>query len=133
MGTIAVGIHVGGCTTLKPVDGRVGEFEDDYGITYRITPTEWVQNPGTKYHIVAWNRDARFLVARNDTGNPEDGGLWTRIDWMEFEDMKPWQWGFCLTEYRAASADDAARAAAADRDNPRTGCRGFPFSRMKRR
>src|SRR5690606_28371723 len=61
-----------------------------------------------------------------------DGGLWTRIDWVELSDMDPWQWGFCIAAWDAPTADSAAAVAVARRDTPRTGCNGRPFTRMRR-
>ncbi len=109
----------------------LGDFTDDYGIEYSISSTTWVQHPATRYQVYQWHPESRFLLARNDNGNPSDGGKWTRIDWLEFEDMDPFGWGYCLTVYQAETREAALAAPSADRAVPRTGCRGFPFSRMK--
>jgi hypothetical protein len=109
-----------------------GEFKDDYGIRYTINDTLWVQHPNIKYHIISWNNEGQYLLAINDKNNPSDKELYTRIDYMRFDNMKPFQWGFCLTVYDAKTIEDAKYKAAADRGNPRKGCGGFPFSRMKR-
>jgi hypothetical protein len=111
----------------------VGEFEDDYGNAFRISDTLFFQLPRARYQVVEWNSAEQYLVARNGEGNPSDGGLWTRIDWMPFSGMEPFTWGFCLTAYRAVSAGAARATPAAVRATPRTGCNGFPFSRMRRR
>lgn len=78
-----------------------------------------------------YNKQGNYLIAKNDAANPSDGNLFTRIDIMYFENMQPWQWGYCLTAYKAASIQDAINTAAADRANPMKGCNGYPFSRMK--
>lgn len=110
----------------------LGNFRDDYGIRYTITNTLWFQHPNTRYHIIRWNSKERFIIAKNDAGNSSDASLYTRIDYTIFTQLKPYEWGFCLSVYNAKS-DSAARAGyAADKQNPRTGCNGFPFSRMKR-
>lgn len=109
----------------------LGTFRDDYGNAFRITDTLFEHLPRTKYHIVEWHVAERFLIARNDAGNVQDGLLWTRIDWMPFDGMAPYTWGFCLTAYTAASADAARATPAAKREAPRTGCGGYPFSRMR--
>ena len=57
-------------------------------------------------------------------------GLFTRIDWVRL-DMAPFTWAFCMTAYKATPADSAEATQPAKRDVPRTGCNGFPFSRMK--
>ncbi|HTE28329.1 hypothetical protein [Flavitalea sp.] len=110
-----------------------GNFTDDYKIRYSISDSLWMQLPGTKFHIIKWNLDEQYLVAKNDMENPGDGGLYTRIDFMQFKDMAPFEWGFCLTAYKAKDSDTAEKTAAADRSNPKKGCGGFPFSRMKRK
>lgn len=108
-----------------------GSFTDDYGIRYSISDTLWLQQPRTRFHIIRWNLAQQYLVARNDTGNPGEGGLYTRIDFMQFTGMDPWNWGYCLTAYNAKTDAEAEATAAADREHPKKGCNGFPFSRMK--
>lgn len=125
-----------GCGSLLvtngPPDKITGTFEDDYGIAYSIMPDRWVQHPNATYVITRWNVEEQYLIAQNGPGNPSDAGLWTRIDWSELEDMEPYEWAFCLSAYDAPSADAAEQTGLADREHPRTGCNGFPFSRMKR-
>ena len=109
-----------------------GSFMDDYKIRYIITDTLFTQLPSSKYHILEHNSKEQYLITRNGSGNKTDAGLYTRIDYMQFSGMEPFHWGFCLTVYKAASAEEAMKATPADRQNPRKGCNGFPFSRMKR-
>ena len=73
----------------------------------------------------------RYFVAQNDAANPSDGGLWTRIDWMPLTNMAPYSWGFCMTAYRAATRELARATPPPNPATPRTGCNGFPFSRMR--
>jgi hypothetical protein len=108
-----------------------GNFSDDYGIRYQVNDTLWVQLPDVKYHIIRWNTAEQYIIARNDDTNPSEKGLYTRIDYMPFSNMEPYRWGFCLTVYDAPDEMTAERKAKADRQNPRRGCNGFPFSRMK--
>lgn len=108
-----------------------GGFIDDYGIEYSINDTLWVQHPDIKYHIVKWNIKEQYLIAKNGSGHRADENKYTRIDFMTFDEMAPWQWGFCLTVYKAKSDKEAEEVAAADRKNPRKGCNSYPFSRMK--
>ncbi len=110
----------------------LGSFMDDYGIRYMVTDSLWIQQPNIKYHILKWNTQEQYLIAKNDTANKSDKGLYTRIDYMYFKNMEPYQWGFCLTVYDAANDSIAAFTAKADRANPKKGCNGYPFSRMKR-
>jgi hypothetical protein len=111
----------------------VGDFEDDYGNSFNISDTMFFQLPRARYHVVEWNSAEQYLIARNGEGNASDAGLWTRIDWMPFSGMAPFTWGFCLTAYRAPSAAAARATPPAIRATPRTGCNGFPYSRMRRR
>jgi hypothetical protein len=108
-----------------------GDFKDDYDIRYTISDSLWFQHPAAKYHILKWNNKEQYIIARNDTGNPSEKGLYTRIDYMRFNNMGKWSWGFCLTVYNAISDTAAESSIPADRQNPKKGCNGFPFSRMK--
>jgi hypothetical protein len=110
-----------------------GNFVDDYGIRYSINDTLFMQLPRTRYHIIKWNVKDQYIVARNDKQNPGEGGLYTRIDYMQFSNMKPWKWGFCLSVYDAKTDMIAEQTSIADRKNPMKGCNGFPFSRMKKK
>lgn len=109
-----------------------GNFTDDYGIAYSLNDSLFTQHPGIKYHIVQWNVKDQYFIAKNDAGNPSEPGLYSRIDYMYFQHMEPYQWGFCLTVYDAASDSIAINSKPADRAHPMKGCGGFPFSRMKK-
>jgi hypothetical protein len=108
-----------------------GAFKDDYDIRYTISDSLWFQHPAAKYHILKWNTKEQYIIARNDTRNPSEKGLYTRIDYLLLSDMGKWTWGFCLTVYDAPSDIVAEKSLPADRQNPKKGCNGFPFSRMK--
>lgn len=126
---------VGDRTTLPPPDMVVGAFQDDYGIRYQIGRDEWLQLPRGRYRVVAWFPAEQYLIARNDSTNREDGGRYTRIDWMSLAaipGMAPYEWAFCLTAWKEPTAAAAGAVTTARRDAPKTGCGGFPFSRMKR-
>lgn len=110
----------------------IGNFMDDYGIRYSISDTLWVQHPNVKYHIIQWNKREQYLIAMNDKNNPSEAGLYIRIDYMVFQNMEPFMWGFCLTVYNATTEKEAMMKSQADRQNPKKGCGGFPFSRMKK-
>ena len=109
-----------------------GTFGDDYGITYTINDTLWIQHPGAKYHIIDFDTTEQYLLVQNDKANKTDAGLFTRIDYMNFTGMEPFRWGFCLTIYNANTLEKAKATIIADRKNPKIGCSGFPFSRMKK-
>ena len=110
----------------------LGNFMDDYGIRYNITDSLWTQKPDIKYHIIKWNIKEKYFIARNDDKNPSEQGLYSRIDYMPFSNMQPFTWGFCLTVYNAKTDSIAEFSTKTDRENPKKGCGGFPFSRMKR-
>lgn len=116
----------------KAAEMLKGNFIDDYKIAYTINDTLWMQKPNATYHIIKWNEKEQYFIARNYKNNPADGELYTRIDYMTFENMQPFLWGFCLSAYNAKTEDEAEAVKIADRANPRKGCNGFPFSRMKR-
>jgi hypothetical protein len=109
----------------------LGKFTDDYGITYNITNSVWEQQPGGRYTILKYDSAGRYFIAKNASTNSSDAGLYSRIDIMKFDNMEPYTWGFCYTVYQLKTFAEAEKAAAADRQNPRKGCGGFPFSRMK--
>lgn len=114
-----------------PPTDIVGEFVDDYGIEYDITASLWIQGMSTRYHIVEWNVEAQYALARNDAENSSESDLWTRIDWVFLEDSD-FEWAFCYAVYDADSLDEARTSSPSNRNAPRTGCNGFPFSRMRR-
>jgi hypothetical protein len=109
-----------------------GQFTDDYKINYTINDTLFTMDGAANYHILQWNKKEQYLLTKNDSTNKTDKGLYTRIDYMSFTDMEPYTWGFCLSIYNAKDMNTLLEAKAADRSNPRKGCNGFPFSRMKR-
>jgi hypothetical protein len=123
----------------KPVSGTaaapallLGTFRDDYGGRYTITRDRLMHGERSVYAIVEWHVAERFLIAQNATSNPAQGGLWTRIDWLPFTDQGSFTWGYCFTVFDAPTREAARSAPAADRRSPRSGCNGFPFSRMQR-
>lgn len=119
-------------TVTDTIPDIIGKFTDDYGVVYTISDSLWTQQPGIKYHILKWNKHEQYIIARNDHKNPSEPGLYTRIDYMKLENMLPWTWGFCYTAYAAKTDSIAEHAEPADRDNPKKGCGGYPFSRMKK-
>lgn len=120
--------------TVKPKapEFALGNFTDDYGISYSISDSLWIQKPNMKFHILKWNSEKQYVVAKNDAANKEDANKYTRIDYMTFSGMEPYKWGFCLTVYNAESDEIAEKTAYVDRLNPKKGCNGYPFSRMKK-
>ena len=82
--------------------------------------------------MVRWDAAGQYLIARNDSTNSHAPGKWTRIDWVELPGMAPYTWAFCLTAYDAPTQAAAEATPPAVRETPRTGCGGYPFSRMRR-
>ncbi len=126
-------LTLAGCApraTLSPAPDLLGAFVDDYDNAFTITPETWTQDPHGRFHIVRW--DGQTLIAQNDTANTHAPGLWTRIDWVRLDGMAPYTWAFCLTAYEAPTRAAAEATPPADRATPRTGCNGYPFSRMRR-
>ncbi|MEJ7625851.1 MAG: hypothetical protein WKF35_03225 [Ferruginibacter sp.] len=109
-----------------------GKFTDDYSIRYTINDTLFLQEPGVRYRILLWNTTKQYIIAKNGAHNPTEKNLYTRIDYMKFTGMEPYHWGFCYTSYKAASKKEALLTIPADRLQPKKGCNGFPYSRMKR-
>ena len=110
----------------------VGQFVDDYDTPHLIDDTLWRHGAANRYRIREWHADAEYLLAVNDSTNPHDGGLWTRIDWTRLADSAGWSWGFCIAAWDAPTRAAAESASVSDRATPRTGCNGYPFTRMRR-
>jgi hypothetical protein len=119
----------------SPPAFMLGTFRDDYGGTHVVSADWWQQggyrDSADRYRIVKWSAAGRYLIAQNAATNASASDKWTRIDWVPLDGMAPWTWAFCFTAYDAPTRD-AAEAATADQANPRTGCNGYPFSRMAR-
>ena len=109
-----------------------GEFRDDYRGRFTISDSVWFQQPRNRFRIVEWHVAEQYLIAQNAPDDPTAPGRWTRIDWVELDGMPPFRWGFCLTEYQAPSRDAARATPPASRSTPKTGCNGYPFTRMRR-
>jgi hypothetical protein len=109
-----------------------GRFTDDYGSRYTINDSLFIMDSSIRYHVLEWNEQGQYILAQNDLSNKTDKGLFTRIDYMRFNGMEPFTWGYCFTIFNAPDRQAALQKAAADRANPRKGCNGYPFSRMKR-
>ena len=118
-------------TGTPPVE-LLGAFRDDYGSSYRISVDTWTQLPRMTFHVVEWHMREQYLLAWNDSSNTGAPGKWTRIDWVLLPGMTPYEWGFCLSAYEAPTRAAADSSHAANRSAPKTGCNGFPFTRMRR-
>ncbi len=118
-------------TKNEPPTYMIGSFQDDYNIVFDLSPELFFQKPSSRYHIVKWNVDEQYFIAQNDTSNAYDFNLFTRVDWMQFEEMEPFTWGFCISAYKEPTLESAEAVKVVNRATPKTGCNGYPFSRMK--
>jgi hypothetical protein len=109
-----------------------GTFTDDYGSRHVVSDTLWQHGTRNRYRIVRWNVAEQYLIAQNDSSNSAEKGRWSRIDWMPLTGMPPYTWGFCLTAWDAPTRATAEATPAPNRAAPKTGCGGYPFSRMTR-
>lgn len=113
----------------------VGTFKDDYNTSHTITAARWMHGSAATYDIVEWHPEQKFFIARNGPANPTDPGKWSRVDWVEIPasaGQVNYEWAYCMSAYDSPTIDAARAAAIAKRDTPRTGCNGFPFTRMAR-
>ena len=110
----------------------VGSFDDDYGSRHVVTREVWMHGKSARYEIVRWNAKEQYLIAQNNFSNPSDGLLWSRIDWMPLDNMAPFTWAFCMSAYKAKTLKEAEETTIANREMPKTGSGGFPFTRMKK-
>ncbi|NNF34237.1 MAG: hypothetical protein HKN68_09015 [Saprospiraceae bacterium] len=110
----------------------IGTWADDYEINYKIDDHLWKMGSEITFHVIEWNRNKNFIIVENDSNNAYNAGQYSRIDYIILDNMKPYEWAFCLTAYDKDTAIDARNTPAADGENPKSGCNGFPFSRMKR-
>jgi len=122
-----------GCTSQKKEnpDLLIGDFQDDYNIEYHLSRESFTLKPESHFKILEWNIDKQHFIAQNDSSNNFDPNLFSRIDWVVLDDMNPYEWAFCLSAYNAPSVDSAKNVKVADRSMLKTGCNGYPFSRMK--
>lgn len=118
----------------RPPSFMIGRFVDDYGINYSISENEWLMEPDQRFRILEWNVVEQYALAKNHSDNVSDANCYSRIDFILLDDdSDPYSWGFCFSTFNAESLSKARATVIADRKNPKTGCNGYPFSRMKER
>ena len=113
----------------------IGTFHDDYGTAHTISADVWRHGKAARYDIAEWHADEQFFIAHNAADNPSDPGKWSRVDWVMLPDATgtpAYEWAYCMSAYDAPSAEAARAVTVAKRENPKTGCNGFPFTRMAR-
>jgi len=116
----------------SPPAELLGTFLDDYGSTHDVSASAWRHGTHSTYEVLSWHIDSQYFIARNASTNRSGGGRYTRIDWMRLVDMSPYTFAFCLSAYEASSAAAAESTHVANRLTPKSGCNGYPFSRLKR-
>lgn len=127
---LLAGCHTANTRQSPVPSALLGAFTDDYGTSYRISPTEFAEGR-SRYRVVEWNTAGQFLLAQNADSNRTDGGRWSRFDWLLFTDQGAYRWGYCHSAWRAPSLDSARSTAVVQRAEPRRGCNGHPFTRMR--
>ena len=132
LATVVLGCDRRNVSTRIAPSNMIGKFVDDYGIDYDISESTWTMGAEFKLEIIEWNLGEQFLLGQNHADNKHHAGRFTRIDFMPLEqDMRPYEWGFCISAFDAESQSDARNVMIANRDSPKDGCNGHPFSRMK--
>ncbi|MBU2513742.1 hypothetical protein KJ966_20570 [bacterium] len=116
-----------GSNTSSKTSEIFGNFTDNYSGTHTITAATWV-NGISSYLISKINKTDRYLIAKNDAGNPFNGGLYSRFDWTVDSNGNRY---YCQIAYNATSAADAEAVNTADKTSPSTGgCGGFAWSKL---
>lgn len=123
-----------GCASVRPAPLApavlLGDFVDDYDTRYRLTADRFREGR-TTYRIVEWQPAAEYLLAQQTDSTGADLARWSRFDWVMLPDQGVYRWGYCHSAWRAPSLDSARRTLVVDRTNPRRGCNGHPFTRMR--
>ncbi len=107
-----------------------GEFTDDYGSRHVIGPGEWRQDAYTRTQIVRWNAASRYLIGRSIPEDSTQTAGWVRIDWIPL-DSPPYTWAYCIIAYDKPDAASAEAVTTAKPETPRTGCNGYPYTRLR--
>ncbi|MFN0099009.1 MAG: hypothetical protein ACKVS7_10075 [Gemmatimonadaceae bacterium] len=107
-----------------------GSFVDDYGSRHEISAVEWRQDAYTRTRIVRSHPTARYILGRSIPRDSTALGGWVRIDWIPL-DSPPYTWAYCIIAYDKPDAASAEAVATAKPETPRTGCNGFPFTRLQ--
>ncbi|RMG98097.1 MAG: hypothetical protein D6705_06695 [Deltaproteobacteria bacterium] len=108
-----------------------GMYVDEWGTSHDIDESTWTMDFGggtpAVFHVLSYDNDADFLVARNDDANDYNPGLYSRFDWT-YAMGALW---YCQTVFDAPTAQDAENAPPADATDPSTGgCGGFAWTNL---
>ena len=94
-----------------------GTYNDTNGYFHEITSTQWAMystQGDAFYRVSAYSNDDTYVIAQNDASNAENPGLWSRFDWVIWDD-DVW---ICHTATDAESEDAALASDTADASNP---------------
>lgn len=127
-----LGSDAGAQEASPPPALLVGDFVDDYGSTHTISTESWIHG-SAEYRVVSWDAEAQHAIAQNAERNPTERGLWSRFDWVLLDASSEYPWAYCQIVYDAEDEQRARDAAPANREEPRNGCNGHPYTRMKRK
>jgi len=109
-----------------------GTFIDDYGTRHTIDDSLWVHGSVNRYHLVEWHPGAHSVITRSGPADAAAGGGFGRIDWLTLAGTDGWEWAFCIVAWDVPSVAAARAVTVADTSHPRSGCGGYPFTRMRR-
>ncbi|RME27384.1 MAG: hypothetical protein D6806_04725 [Deltaproteobacteria bacterium] len=107
-----------------------GTYTDDWQTTHTVTETTWTMHAegmsDSVFHIVAYDNDADYLVAQNDSNNEYNPDKWSRFDWTE----KDGALYYCQAAFDADTQEAATANTSADRNDLESGCGGFSWSKL---
>jgi len=105
----------------------IGTYVDDYGYAHVIEGDSWTQGGDSRFDVVVYSNDERWLVAQNAATNAWNPGAFSRFDWA-VTGSTLW---YCQTAYDAPTLEQALATAPADSADPEAGgCGGSPWSRL---
>ena len=123
-GGVAGGGDEGGGVSALAI---AGTYTDDYAFTHVIDDEAWVLGGDSRFDILDFSNEGRWIVARNATTNEWNPGAYSRFDWT-LAGATLW---YCQTAYAAPTLAEALATAPADASDPEAGgCGGSPWSRL---
>lgn len=112
--------------TLSDSPEPVGVYVDDQDVSQHVTESEWVSGQSV-FTFEQFEPDSDFAIAKNSADNPDNPGLFTRIDWTSDSDEQLY---FCLTVNDASDLSSAIRTPRADVTSLESGCHGDAFDAL---
>jgi hypothetical protein len=120
----------GGCggfawSRLTAFSALIGNFVDNWQSTHTIDATRWV-NGQSRYEITMIDTGAKYLLARNGSGNTYNPGQYSRFDWT----ISDGETYYCQIAYDKSTQAEAEAVTSADTGNLSAGCAGFGWSKL---